>query len=137
MTPAVGLRNFKPPWCRYDKCPNLTPRIPDPKKARGLKFTRWLYTSPDYKSGYYGPDSCEFAFPRYQQTGQVVFQIPIKMTNLRFSQVWVPAVADVLKLGYSYFAHRLSEVVSTRYGDDILDIAVFAVTRWRQSRTIR
>jgi len=28
--------------CRYAKCPNLTPRIPGCKKARGLKFTRSL-----------------------------------------------------------------------------------------------
>ena len=80
---------------------------------------------------------CEFAFPRYHQTGQVVTLIPIKMTNLRFSQVWVPEVAAVIMPGYSYFVLRMSEVVSTRIADEILDIAVFAVTRWRQNRTIR
>jgi len=67
----------------------------------------------------------------------VVTLTPIKMTNLRFIQVWVNAVAAEINLGYSYFVLRLSEVVYTRIADKILDIAVFAVTRWRQIRTVR
>jgi len=52
------------------------------------------------------------------------------------SEVWVPAVEAVIKVGSSYMADGLCANLSTIIANRSPDIAVLVVTRWSQIRTL-